>query len=53
MLMFLVMQDNYEEGMLHAYRIRIGDVLEVLPAPESEADEVQKEFMDSLYNKDG
>ena len=46
----LVMQDNYEEGMLHATGLDKGYV-EVLPAPESEADVVQKEFMDSFYNK--
>lgn len=46
----LVMQDNYEAGIFHATGLDRGRV-EVLPAPESEADEVQKEFMDSLYNK--
>ena len=46
----IVMQDNYEAGIFHATGLDRGRV-EVLPAPESEADEVQKEFMDSLYNK--
>ena len=46
----LVMQDNYEEGMLHATGLDKGYV-EVLPAPESEADVVQKEFMCTLYNR--
>ena len=46
----LVMQDNYEAGIFHTTGLDRGHV-EVLPAPESEADEVQKEFMYSLYNK--
>jgi len=46
----IVMQDNYEAGIFHTTGLDRGHV-EVLPAPESEADEVQKVFMCSLYNK--
>lgn len=46
----IVMQDNYEAGIFHATGLDKGHV-EILPAPESEEDEVQKEFMYSLYNK--
>lgn len=46
----IVMQDNYEAGIFHTTGLDKGHV-EVLPAPESEEDEVQKEFMYSLYSK--
>ena len=46
----IVMQDNYEAGIFHATGLDKGHV-EILPAQESEEDEVQKEFMYSLYNK--
>ena len=46
----LVMQDNYEAGIFHTTGLGKGQE-EILPAPTSDDDNVQKEFMYSLYNK--